>query len=102
METCRDEILVIWPRLEARSEDGTVTVQDVVDALRREGTRYSESTIRTHVTSRMCADAPDHHAKVYADLQRLDRGRYRLRRSPESGPAPELSRSATALPLWVW
>jgi len=91
VETCRDEILAIWPRLEARSEDGTVTVQAVVDALRREGTRYSESTIRTHVTSRMCADAPDHHAKVFADLERLDRGRYRLRRPLERGSPPEVA-----------
>lgn len=90
MGTCRDEILAIWPRLEARSEDGTVTVQAVVDALKQSGSRYAESTIRTHVTSRMCADAADHHGTVFADLQRLDRGRYRLRHSSERGLASEV------------
>jgi len=29
---------------------------------------YAESTIRTHVVSRMCATAPDHPAVVYRDL----------------------------------
>ncbi|NEE01200.1 hypothetical protein [Phytoactinopolyspora halotolerans] len=88
MNTCRDEILAIWPRLEAFSEDGTVTLQTVVDALRREGTTFSESTIRTHVTSRMCADAPDHHAQVFADLVRMDGGRYRMRHSPTRATVP--------------
>jgi hypothetical protein len=83
VETCRDEILAIWPRLEARSHDGTITVQAVVDALLGEGTEYRESTIRAHVTSRMCADAPDNHARVFDDLERVDGGRYRLRRSAE-------------------
>lgn len=41
--------------------------------------RYKEPTIRTHVTSRMCIDASDHHATVYADLNPVDRGVYRRR-----------------------
>ena len=40
---------------------------------------YSESTIRTHVTSRMCANAPDNHGTTYDDLVRVGRGLYRLR-----------------------
>ena len=39
---------------------------------------YAESTIRTHVTSRMCGNAPDNHAVTYDDLVRIDAGRYRL------------------------
>lgn len=46
--------------------------------LRRTG-RYAESTIRTHVTSRMCASSPDHHGTTYGDFERLDRSHYRLR-----------------------
>jgi hypothetical protein len=38
---------------------------------------YKESTIRTHVTSRMCANSPDNHAVTYPDLIRTDVGRYR-------------------------
>ncbi|WP_443705761.1 DUF7669 domain-containing protein [Saccharothrix coeruleofusca] len=65
-------------RLSAASADGTFTPDDVVRLLRRAGSRYAESTIRTHVVSRMCANAPAHHATRYADLVRDGRGRYRL------------------------
>ena len=51
---------------------------EIVDHMARQGTRYRESTIRTHVTSRLCVDAPDHHAVRYPDLVRVERGRYRL------------------------
>jgi hypothetical protein len=39
---------------------------------------FKESTIRTHVVSRMCANAPENHAVVYADLERVRPGYYRL------------------------
>jgi len=47
--------------------------------MQRDGTQYEASTILTHVQSRMCADAPDNHGTTYADLERVARGRYRLR-----------------------
>jgi len=53
-------------------------VDQVVDLLLGRKARYAESTIRTHVTSRMCANAPNHHAVTYDDLVRTDGGRYRL------------------------
>jgi hypothetical protein len=46
--------------------------------LRRTG-RHAKATIRTHVTSRMCASSSDHHGTTYDDFERLDRSRYRLR-----------------------
>ena len=46
--------------------------------------RYPEHTIRTEIVSRMCGEAPVHHAVAYDDLERVDRGRYRLR--AKSGP----------------
>ena len=48
--------------------------------MRRRGTSYAEGPIRTHVTSRMCANAPDHHAVTYPDLRRDDYDTYRLNR----------------------
>jgi len=76
--TARDEILAVLPDLEFRNGDGTFSVDDVVGALQRRGSQYSERTIRTHVTSRMCVDrGQPHHAVVYDDLKRVDRGRYR-------------------------
>lgn len=43
-------------------------------------TMYPESTIRTHVTSRCCLNAPSHHGTVYNDFERIERGVYKLHR----------------------
>jgi hypothetical protein len=78
----REEILAAIHRL-GRS---TFTVMHVVREMERHGTDYAESTIRTHIVSRMCADAPDSHGTTYADLERVDRGTYRLKdRRPSAG-----------------
>ncbi|GGN96519.1 hypothetical protein GCM10010112_87820 [Actinoplanes lobatus] len=77
--TCREEILAAIADLLRRSGRDDFTLQDVLTEMRRRGSRYAESTIRTHVVSRMCANAPDHHGTTFADLERLDRGTYRLR-----------------------
>ena len=76
--TARDEVLAAAKRLAATSADGSFTVDDVIHVLRQAGSTYAESTIRTHVTSRMCANAPDHHAVTHGDLYSLGGGRYRL------------------------
>ena len=77
--TARDEILAALPAIAESSGDGTFTPQDVIDELHRRRSTYAESTIRTHVVSRMCANAPDHHVRTYDDLERLPNGRYRLK-----------------------
>jgi hypothetical protein len=77
--TARDDILAVLPTIEGRNADGTFSPQDIVDELRRCGSTYAESTIRTQVISRMCANAADHHARVYDDLERVSDGRYRRR-----------------------
>jgi hypothetical protein len=77
--TARAEILATARKLAEQSADGSFTLAQIIAAMRWAGTRYAESTIRTHVTSRMCADAPDHHATTYDDFHRLGEGHYRLR-----------------------
>jgi len=76
--TCRDEVLDAIDAILRRSGRDRFTVGEVVDEMARRETEYAESTIRTHVTSRMCANAPDHHGVVYADLLRTGRATYRL------------------------
>jgi len=76
-ETARDQILRAVHRLDG-GRGTTFAPQDVVDELHRRGTTLADSTIRTQVTSRMCANAPPNHATVYADLERVGPGRYRL------------------------
>ncbi len=58
---------------------------EMLAQMRRAGTAYQESTIRTHITSRMCGDAPDHHGTTYDDFQRISGGRYRMRHQPQDG-----------------
>ena len=87
--TCRDEILEMATRLMRRNGENTFSLADLIAEMTSSGTSYQASTIRTHVTSRLCTNAPDHHAVTYPDLERVASGRYRLvgqtRPTPESG-----------------
>ena len=76
--SARKEILQAIPA--AVASDGAFTVRRVVAELARRGTVCSDSTISTHIISRMCAEAPDNHATTFDDLQRVDRRVYRLSR----------------------
>jgi hypothetical protein len=69
----REDILAAIDRLNRP----TFTIMDVTREM--SGSGYAESTIRTHITSRMCVNAPDHHAVTYPDLERVGRGVYRRR-----------------------
>lgn len=60
----------------------------MIEELARRGSRYKESTIRTHVASRMCSDAPDNHAKTFNDLQRVGHGLYKRRGRQTLGALP--------------
>lgn len=77
--TARDEILAVLPAVRARNGRETFTPQDVIDELQRQGISYKPSTIRTQIVSRMCANAPDNHARTYDDLERVTDGQYRQR-----------------------
>lgn len=77
--TCRDEVLKAASFLASGSPDGTFSPADIVHRMEKMGTSFSESTIRTHVVSRMCHQAPVNHAAKYSDLERVGRGRYKLR-----------------------
>jgi hypothetical protein len=95
VSTCRDEILEVVSDLAVLAPDGSFSPQDVIRALVARGTRYAPSTVRTHVVSRMCANAPDHHALTWDDLTRVAPGRYRLR---NDGPQSVLVERSTQGP----
>jgi hypothetical protein len=76
--TAREQILTAIDRI-ARGSSTTFRIGDVLQELHASGTDLADNTIRTHITSRMCQDAPDHHGTTYDDLERVDRGIYRLR-----------------------
>ena len=75
--TARREILEAARNLAARGVS-PFSPKDILDEMNRRGTRYPESTIRTHVVSAMCINAPTNHAVTYADLRRVGHGQYEL------------------------
>ena len=77
--TARSQILEAIRMLVSRSGQPEVTVQQVVDEMRRAGSRYAESTVRTMLTSHMCAQVHGPNVGTYDDVDRVDRGTYRLR-----------------------
>lgn len=77
--TARDEIKAA--ALAVCSADRIARLADIVAELKARETTYKKSTIRTHVTSRLCANAADHHAVTYSDFEHVgppDSGLYRL------------------------
>jgi hypothetical protein len=83
--TCREELLDCAKRIVSRKGENSFSLEEILQEMTRSGTSYKESTIRTHVTSRMCMNSPRHHAVKYNDLRRIRRGEYTLMRT-----APEL------------
>ena len=78
--SCRDEILQCAKEVMRLSGLDYFTIPEIIGCMAKRGSRYAESTIRTHVVSRMCVNAPENHAVTYSDLERTDRGEYRLAR----------------------
>jgi hypothetical protein len=75
--SCRDAVLDAMLRLERRHGRSEFALADIVTETLAGDPKYSERTVRTHVSSRMCADAPDHHGTTFEDLVRVSRGVYR-------------------------
>jgi hypothetical protein len=76
----RAEILAAIDAIVTRSGGETFEFNDVLVEMRLRGSTYADSTVRTMVTSHMCANAPDHLAKTFDDLERVGRGLYQRRR----------------------
>lgn len=74
----REQVLAAARRLDG-DRGLAFTLGDLIAEVRRQGSGLADATIRTHVVSRMCVNAPPHHGTVYADLERVGRGQYRLR-----------------------
>jgi hypothetical protein len=92
--TARDELLASARSLVGRGVD-SFSPAELIREARARGSTYTESTLRTHIVSHMCVNAPDHSAVQYADFFRIGRGRYRLNdatlnREAAAGPAPRL------------
>jgi len=51
-------------------------IGEVLKVFKSNGTIYKESTIRTHIVSRCCANSPNHQESVYKDFERVGKGIY--------------------------
>ena len=73
------EIREVAHSMVAQSTDEEFSLVGIIAEMYARGSGYSVQTIRTHVASRMCANAPKNHA-IYNDFWGIDRGsgRYRL------------------------
>lgn len=69
-----EEVLVAARRIGGERKDWTFTPDEIVRAL----PHLNPSTIRTHVTSRCCQNAPKNHLHRWAYFTRIGRGLYRL------------------------
>lgn len=76
--TARDEILAAVKSIVSEREVKQFSVCEVLKYMKEDETSYKESTIRTHITSKCCSNAPNHHASVFNDYERIGKGVYRL------------------------
>ncbi|MFC4637876.1 DUF7669 domain-containing protein [Deinococcus hohokamensis] len=76
--SCREEVLAAAHLLSAQRSEGTFSVQDVIDVMRSQGTEHLDTVIRRHVAVLMCVNGGAAGAGAYRDLERVERGRYRL------------------------
>lgn len=76
--TCRNEILMVAKSIVEKKGKNEFSMDEIIRKMDELNTHYKESSIRTHICSRMCTNAPKNHAIKYDDLYRIERGLYRL------------------------
>jgi len=69
---------------------------ELIAKARSQGSTYSDSTLRTHIVSVMCGNAPDHHSTKYRDFERVGRALYRLTPVGPTGADPSFTADAAA------
>lgn len=76
---CRDELLEVVTKLVNKKSINEFTVAEVLEAMMNNNTVYSVNTIKTHITSRCCMNAPKNHYSTYDDYERVNKGVYKLK-----------------------
>jgi predicted RNase H-like HicB family nuclease len=87
-----DEILEAVRRIAAARADWSFTPDEIVRAL----PHLNPGTVRTHITSRCCANAPKNHPHKWDYFDRIGRGRYRLRSRYRPRPTASVARERQA------
>jgi hypothetical protein len=101
--TAREAVLAAFAQLERATGRSEFGLRHVVNHILTQTSTWRESTLRTHIASHMCIDAPEH---LHADLERVCRGSYRRIGRPIGGPSlvrqpsePDLVRTGEALSI---
>jgi predicted RNase H-like HicB family nuclease len=69
-----EEVLEVANRLACRRSDWSFTPLEVVQAL----PSLNENSVRTHIVSRCCLNAPKNHLHKWDYFRRIERGRYQV------------------------
>jgi hypothetical protein len=75
---CHEEVLDAAKAVTAAKGRNEFSPREIIEHMKAGGSPYRESTIRTHIVSRCCLNAPDHHAVVYGYFKRVGPGTYRI------------------------
>lgn len=76
---CREQLLIIVKQITNHKGKNEFTIKELLDTMNKSGSIFKESTIRTHITSRCCANVTKHHHQThYDDYIRIGRGIYAL------------------------
>ncbi len=75
---CHNEVLEAASVVVASKGINEFTPHEIVSYMNNHNTTYAESTIRTHIISRCCINAPAHHAVRYAHFERISHGLYKI------------------------
>jgi len=75
---CHEEVLEASKVIVNLKGKNEFSPEEVITYLKKQGTIYKESTIRTHIISRCCGNAPIHHGTRYHYFERIAYSLYKL------------------------
>jgi len=75
---CHEEVLEAANAIINKKGENEFTPNEVIIYLKNKGTAYKENTIRTHVISRCCKNAPEYHETRYQYFERISHGLYKV------------------------
>lgn len=93
--TIHEEILTAARRLCSARRSWTFAPAEIVNAL----PHLNERSVRTHVVSRCCVNAPSHHAHRWPYFRRIGRGRYEIQPGYRKAEPPEAAETAAEYEL---
>lgn len=76
--TYREQILAAACQITQSKNQNEFTISEVLNYFSKQNISYNPRTIKTHISSRMCSNSPDHHGVTYNDFTRIKRGLYKI------------------------